>query len=89
MTYERSTSNFLRIRMHAARVFNKSGPKCTCTPVIRAPRQIPLSLQDRVKAELDKMEANGVIVTQDQPTPWVTSMVTPIKSNGKVMHRSS
>ena len=84
VTYERSTANFSRIRMHAGRVF---GPKCT--PVIRAPRQIPLSLQDKVKAELDKMEANGVIVTQDQPTPWVNSMVTPIKSNGKIMHRSS
>ena len=37
-----------------------------------------------MKAELDKMEANGVIVRQDQPTPWVNSMVTPIKANGKV-----
>ena len=30
------------------------------------------------------MEANGVIVRQDQPTPWVNSMVTPINANGKV-----
>ena len=37
-----------------------------------------------MKAELGKKEANGVIVRQDQPTPWVNSMVTPIKSNGKV-----
>ena len=55
------------------------------TPVIHAPRQIPLSLQDKVKAELDKMEAIGVIIVrQDQPTPWINTMVLPIKSNGKV-----
>ena len=54
------------------------------TSVIHAPRQIPLSLQDKVKAELDKIEANGVIVRQDQPTPRINSMVTPIKSNGKL-----
>ena len=37
-----------------------------------------------MKLELDRMEAEGVIIRQDQPTPWVNSMVTPIKSNGKV-----
>ena len=30
------------------------------------------------------MEADGVIVRQDQPTPRINSMVTPIKSNGKL-----
>jgi hypothetical protein len=53
-------------------------------PVIHAPRQIPVALRDKVKLELDRMEAEGVIIRQDQPTPWVNSMVTPIKSNGKV-----
>ena len=54
------------------------------TPVIHAPRQIPVALRDKVKTELDRMEVEGVIIWQDQPTPWANSMVTPIKSNGKV-----
>jgi len=37
-------------------------------PVINRARHIPLSRVENVKAELDKMEANGIIVKVDQPT---------------------
>ena len=37
-----------------------------------------------MKAELDKMEANGIIEKVDQPTPWVNSMVVVEKRDGSV-----
>jgi len=53
-------------------------------PVVHAPRKVPLSLKDKVKAELDRMKKLGVIVKQEEPTPWVNSMVTVVKPNGKL-----
>ncbi|XP_061173503.1 uncharacterized protein LOC133182664 [Saccostrea echinata] len=50
------------------------------TPVIHAPRQILLSLQDKVKVELDKMEANGVIMSV---FIWDPSSVSSRGSPGK------
>ena len=54
------------------------------SPVVHAPRKIPIALKDRVKEELDRMEEIGVIVKQNEPTRWVNSMVTVIKPNGKL-----
>jgi len=53
-------------------------------PVINRARHIPLSRVENVKAELDKMEANGIIVKVDQPTEWVNNMVVVEKRDGSV-----
>ncbi|GFO13435.1 polyprotein [Plakobranchus ocellatus] len=51
-------------------------------PVVHSPRRIPLTLKDKVKEELDRMEDIGVIMKQDSPTPRVNSMVVVEKPNG-------
>ena len=47
-------------------------------------RNIPLPLRDKVKQELDAMEAEGVISKVQQSTPWCTGMVVVKKKNGGV-----
>lgn len=47
-------------------------------------RKIPIALRDTVKDELDRMEREGVIVKQREPTRLVNAMVTVTKPNGKI-----
>ena len=47
-------------------------------------RNIPLPLHDKVKQELDAMEAQGVISKVQQPTPCCAGMVVMKKKNGGV-----
>lgn len=54
------------------------------TPIIHAPRKVPLALKNKLKTELNRMERLGVIIKQDKPTSWVNSMVTVVKPNGKL-----
>ena len=49
--------------------------------VVHPPRKVPMSLKDKIKDELDRMEQIGVIVRQTEPTDWVNSMVAVVKSN--------
>ena len=42
-------------------------------PVVHAPRKVPVALHDRVKEELQRMENDGVIKKQEEPTDWVNS----------------
>ena len=51
----------------------KLDPKVT--PVVYPPRKIPISLMDKVRAKLNRMEQMGVIVKQTEPKQWVNSMV--------------
>ena len=44
-------------------------------PIINPPRRIPISIQNKLKAELDKMVEMKVIVRVDEPTDWVNSLV--------------
>jgi hypothetical protein len=53
-------------------------------PVIHYPRRVPLSMMDRVKTELDNMEASGIITKVEKPTDWVSSMVCVEKKNGSI-----
>ena len=47
-------------------------------------RNILLPLRNKVKQELDAMEAQGVISKVQQPTPWCAGMVVVNKKNGGV-----
>ena len=52
-------------------------------PCIDPPRRIPYAIQNQVKQELDRMISLGVIVPQNEPTPWVNS-ITIVKKASKV-----
>ena len=49
--------------------------------VVHPPRKVPVSLKDKIKDELDRMEQTGVIVRQTEPTDWVNGMVAVVKTN--------
>ena len=51
-------------------------------PVIRPPRRIPVFMQEKVKAELERMVNIGVIESVTEPTSWVSSFVA-VKKKGK------
>ncbi|KAL1279192.1 hypothetical protein QQF64_025865 [Cirrhinus molitorella] len=50
-------------------------------PVVRPAHRIPLAMQGRVKAELDRMQSLGVIAPVSEPTDWVSSMVVTHKKD--------
>ncbi|CAJ1049307.1 uncharacterized protein K02A2.6-like [Xyrichtys novacula] len=50
----------------------------TVTPVVHAPRRVPVAIRDRVVEELHRMVKMGVITRQTEPTDWVNSMVTVV-----------
>ena len=51
---------------------------------LSCPRRVPLPLMDKVKAELHKMEEQGVIVPVDEPTDWCSGLVVVPKPSGAV-----
>lgn len=60
----------------------------TVAPTICAPRRIPIAMKDKVKAELDRMTALGVITPENEATEWVSAMVAARKKrwNSKTVH---
>ena len=54
------------------------------SPTIYPPRRIRHLLKDKVKYELNRMEARGIITKVEQPTKWVNPMVVVKKPNGDV-----
>ena len=53
-------------------------------PVIHAPRKCPIHLRDELKAELEKMKNDDIIMRIDEPTEWVNSLAYSRKSNGQL-----
>ena len=47
-------------------------------------RRVPIPLWDKVQAELQQMEAGGVISRVDHPTSWCAGMVVVQKKSGGV-----
>ena len=51
-------------------------------PVIDACRKVPIALQPRLKAELQRMEDLEIIKPVTEPTDWVSSLAIAHKPNG-------
>ena len=51
---------------------------------IFSPRRIPIPYREKVKEELSRMEAQGVISKVDQPTQWCSGMVAVPKKSGAI-----
>ena len=54
------------------------------TPVAQPACRIPFHLQKKVSAELKRLEQDGIIEKVDDPTPWISPLVTIPKKNGDV-----
>ena len=44
-------------------------------PVIHPPRKIPISMLEKLKAELERIQQLDVLDKIDEPTDWVSSLV--------------
>ncbi|XP_062583207.1 uncharacterized protein K02A2.6-like [Saccostrea cucullata] len=53
-------------------------------PVVHPPRRVPLALQDKLRAELERMESQNIICKVTKPTQWVSSLVVVEKPNSKL-----
>ena len=53
-------------------------------PVVHPTRKIVLALIPKLDKELDSMLADGIIVSVDEPTEWVNSLVVREKSDGSL-----
>ena len=52
-------------------------------PVVMPARRVPVAIQDKLKAELDRMVELKIIepVSEPTPVPWVSQMVTTEKKS--------
>ena len=56
----------------------------TAKPVQMPPRRLPVAIKDRVKQELDRMCANGIIEPVTEPSAWVSALVVVNKPDGSL-----
>ena len=55
------------------------------TPVAQRERRIPFALREKVKQELNRLEAEGIIEDiSSEPTPWLNPLVVVPKGNNKI-----
>ena len=53
-------------------------------PTVMPPRRVPLAIKPRLKQELERLTARGAITTVQEPTDWVSNMITIIKPDGSI-----
>ena len=53
-------------------------------PVAQSARRIPFHLRNKVEAELDRLEEQGIIQKVDGPTPWISPLVGISKKNEEI-----
>ncbi|XP_037565227.2 uncharacterized protein K02A2.6-like [Dermacentor silvarum] len=56
----------------------------TAVPVVQPARRIPLSLRGPVQEELRRLEREAIIVKENDPTDWVSPLVTVKKKDGRI-----
>ena len=56
----------------------------SAVPVVHPPRRVPIALREELKAELERLQMLEIITPVSEPTPWVSSMVTVRKPNGRL-----
>ena len=56
----------------------------TASPVACASRTVPIHIQPKLRAELERLESLGIIQKQDQPTDWVSPIAIAPKPNGDI-----
>lgn len=54
------------------------------SPVVHAPRRVPIALEAKLKQTLQQMERQGVIIKRDDPTDWVNSLLVVEKRDGSL-----
>jgi len=55
-----------------------------CQPAILPDRKVPLSVKEKFKAELERLQDLRVITPVDQPTEWVSQFVFALKKSGEL-----
>ena len=53
-------------------------------PVILPARKVPVSVREKFKEELRRLESLNVIAPVDQPTEWVSQIVVAVKKSGEL-----
>ncbi|KAL3999170.1 nuclear receptor co-repressor 2 [Sarotherodon galilaeus] len=54
------------------------------SPKVHPPRKIPVTLREKLKVELDRMEKMEVITKIEEPTQWVNPIVIVEKATGRL-----
>ena len=56
----------------------------TVKPATHARRKVPIKSKEAINRELDYLIEEEIITEQVEPTPWVSSVMFPMKPNGEV-----
>ena len=51
------------------------------SPVQHAPRQVPVALHDKLRAELKELQEQGILIPVKEPIQWISSMVAIVKKS--------
>ena len=54
------------------------------TPVVMQPRRVPVAVKDKLKEELDRLTKAGAITPIEEPTDWVSNIITVQKPDGRI-----
>jgi hypothetical protein len=54
------------------------------TPTVCPPQRVPLAMKGKLKAEIERLTERQVISPVEEPTDWVSNMITVLKPNGTV-----
>ena len=53
-------------------------------PTVMPPRRVPIAIKPKVKQELERPTAREAITPVQEPTDWVSNMITTIKPDGSI-----